>query len=109
MSDEPTPSLLAIDVQAGDPAVLRLSGDLDPHTAPQLTEAIEALLAEAAPGTVRIDLGGVSFIDSSGLRTLVAARESLAERGAALALVDPTPNARRLLEVTGLTPMIDEG
>jgi anti-anti-sigma factor len=99
--------LLEVDVAPGDEPVISLRGDLDPHTAPLL----ESALAEAADtsGVTRvvIDLAGVSFIDSSGLRVFVAGRELLAGKGAALALRNPNRNTRRLLDITGLGEIID--
>jgi anti-anti-sigma factor len=45
---------------------------------------------------------GVSFIDSSGLRTLIQARQMFPDDPAALTLRKPQPSTTRLLELTGL-------
>ena len=61
----------------GDRAVLRIDGDIDTCTAPQLRERVMDL---AGHGTVHViaDLRGVGFLDSAGLGALVAARKELA-------------------------------
>ena len=54
-----------------------------------------------------LDLGGLAFVDSSGLRVFVTAREALSNRGAVLALRNPSPNTRRLLDIAGLGEIIE--
>src|SRR5262249_1519657 len=69
----------------GDRAVLRIDGDIDACTAPQLRERVLDL---AGHGTVHIiaDLRGVGFLDSAGLGALVAAPKELPGRAGALPL-----------------------
>lgn len=92
-------SRLTITAVGDDPRHLDLSGDLDSFTAPDLAAALEAL-GEAAD--VVIELSGVAFIDSSGLRTLVATHTALDEQGHRLVLVAPSRTASRLFEISGL-------
>src|SRR4051812_23091440 len=96
------PALLDLQVEAGPTTVITLSGDLDPATAPLLQEAIDAAAADDSVERVVLDLSGLAFLDSSGLRVFVTAREALDARGARLALRHPTSNTRRLLDITGL-------
>lgn len=107
MADDDSRSpLLDITVVEGACTVLRLDGDLDPSTAPRLQAAIESAAETAGIQQVTIDLGGVGFLDSSGLRVFVTGRELLRQRGAELALRDPSPNVVRLLDITGLGEII---
>ncbi len=92
---------LTVDVQEGDPPTIALTGEVDPHTAPQLEEALGALIDGGAT-TVRIDAAGLQFIDSSGLRVLVDAHRRLGAESSVLVLAQVSPTFRRLLEVTGL-------
>jgi anti-anti-sigma factor len=75
-------------------------GEIDAHTAPQVREAGEALLA--AHGTVRVDLSGVTFIDSSGLGALVALTTAARDAGGDLVVVAPSRPVVRLFEISGL-------
>lgn len=101
---------LVITVEAeGSETVLRLTGELDPHTAPLLQEDIDAVRSatgEATPATVVLELSGLTFIDSSGLRVVISAQKSLAADGGRLVLRGPSETARRLLEITGLVDHI---
>ena len=63
-------SRLSVSVEGSDVVV---SGDVDAHTCPDLAAALEPL---PGSGDVRVDLAGVGFMDSSGLRVLIAAHQS---------------------------------
>jgi anti-sigma B factor antagonist len=90
----------------GDDTVLVLRGELDPHTAPRLRDKIEQALAAGRVNVV-LDLAGLSFIDSSGLRVIISAHKDTAERHGHLVLRSPSPTARRLLDITGLLDHIE--
>jgi anti-sigma B factor antagonist len=93
---------LTIEVHTeGDEATLTLTGELDPHTAPLLSAELEGLAAEGVSSVVLV-LSGLGFIDSSGLRVVIAADRDLAERGGRLVLRSPSETVRRLLDITGL-------
>ena len=47
-----------------------------------------------------VDLGGVSFMDSSGLRALIGVFKLVAERGGGMNLAHPQPNVKMVLEIT---------
>jgi len=104
--DAPRRSLLDVVALPGPQTTLALAGELDPGTAPDLQARIDDLVADVAVTRVVLDLAQVSFLDSSGLRVLVAANEALRARTAELVLRGPDPNVRRVLEVTGLTDLI---
>ena len=86
----------------GDRAVLRIDGDIDAWTAPQLRERVRDL---AGSGTVPLiaDLRGVGFLDSAGLGALVAARKELRGREGSLMLVAGAGRIVQVLRITGLT------
>lgn len=65
----------------GIPVVV-VTGEVDIKTAPKMQEAIEGV----ASGSLIVDLNAVDFIDSSGLRTLVIARELVEGAGGTLTL-----------------------
>ena len=55
--------------QAGSPARLAISGEIDEATYPALVTSLHEL-AEGQP-EVQVDLGGVSYCDLAGLRAIV--------------------------------------
>jgi anti-sigma B factor antagonist len=83
----------------GDPRVYELGGELDLDTAKVLDEVP---ILPGVDETVFLDLNGLDFVDSSGLRVLVQLRRRVIDRGAHLVLRQPRPNVRRVLEVSGL-------
>ena len=75
-----------------------VSGEIDAHTAPTLAAA----MAEMPTGVVTIDMAGVSFMDSSGLRVLIEAATRARDGGGDLVIANPTPGITRLVEISGL-------
>ena len=76
---------------------LRATGEIDAHTAPTLAAALDA-----AGNDVRLDVSGIEFVDSSGLRVLIDAHQRLGDAGGRLTLVQPSDAVRRLLEISGV-------
>lgn len=91
---------LTVTTSSDDPPVVVAEGQIDSHTSPSLDEALEAIDAGAF---VSINLSGVTFVDSSGLRVIVRAHKRQAKGGGALTIVEPSEPVARLLDITGLT------
>ena len=51
---------------------------------------------------VILDLRAVSFMDSTGVRMMIAADRQFRQRGASLVVVQGPPNLRRLFTLAGL-------
>ena len=93
---------LKVDVASeGAEVVIVVSGELDPHTAPTLRSVLDRVITDDTTSLV-IDVGGILFIDSSGLRVIISAHKDMVDRSGSLTLRSPTPNTLRLLEITGL-------
>ena len=84
------------------PVIIHLDGELDPHTAPTLQDALDEVTRGGASQVV-LDLAELRFIDSSGLRVVISAHRALSDGGGQLVLRSPSETASRLLEITGLT------
>ena len=81
-------------------ATLTLRGELDLASARQLEESLTAI-DEQAPARITIDLGGLAFIDSSGLRALLLADTRAREHGYELKLIPGQESVQRGFEMTG--------
>lgn len=79
--------------------MLRLSGELDLANASRLRSELERLDIEPE-STVVLDLREIEFMDSSGLRALLAAQELIEQRGAECAVTRGSKQVERLLQVT---------
>ena len=85
----------------GGQAVVSVVGEIDLTSAPRLDDEVTGLI-EGATKDLVIELGGVSFMDSTGLRVLLKASKLLGSTGGTLTLRGPSEPVRRLLEVSGL-------
>jgi anti-sigma B factor antagonist len=82
--------------------VLTLHGELDLLAAPRLQGETENATVDAADILV-LDLDDVQFIDSAGLRVILAAHQRRVERGQKLALTPGSPQVQRLFSIAGVS------
>jgi anti-sigma B factor antagonist len=78
--------------------IVKVSGEIDMATAPQLADAVATALA-ADPVDLVLDLADTTFLDCSAVAVIVSARNQLASESR-LVLRHPQPIARIVLEVT---------
>jgi len=95
----------------GGRAVLRVRGELDLVTAPELAQAVQAQLS-ASPSSLIIDLTDTTFLDSSGARQLALAARQSGGSGTVLQLLCPPGNkpvqlVLGLLELGKVVPVLD--
>ena len=86
--------------ESPDTVRIELNGELDLATAPAV-EA-ELLHAERHANTVIVDLRGLRFMDSSGLRVIAAADQRIREGGGRLAIVRGPSAVHRVFELVGM-------
>lgn len=81
--------------------LIQVRGDLDHHTAPQVRDVLPDLAIEAGQQLL-VDLGGLTFCDSTGITVLIAARNHALAADAAIALVAVPETVRRIFHIVGL-------
>ena len=81
--------------------VLDVSGEIDVYTAPRFREAVDCILASGQKHLV-INMGGVTYMDSSGFGTLLSATKRLRPEGGTINLVRCSPAIDRILRITKL-------
>ncbi|MEU8421769.1 STAS domain-containing protein [Micromonospora sp. NPDC048835] len=91
--------------RGGGGACLRLAGELDLSTAPELSSAIERLTA-AGETRVLLDLTDLTFCDSTGMAVFVRGDNQTAADGGWLRLTGATGSVERVLRVTGLADVL---
>lgn len=80
--------------------IVALDGDVDLNRAPEIRKM---LLGGVARGLdVLVDLSGVSYIDSSGIASLVEALQEAGKKGIRLGLVAVSQDARKVFELARL-------
>ncbi|GGV49487.1 sulfate transporter [Kitasatospora herbaricolor] len=95
----PTP-FIDIDPQAGA-LVVRITGELDYDTGPELLDAVAThLVRRPPPPEVRLDFAGLTWIDSTGLSTLLMVHRHTTAAGSALHLDNRPDVLERVLNLT---------
>ncbi|MGA9859760.1 MAG: STAS domain-containing protein [Solirubrobacteraceae bacterium] len=88
-------------VQSGATTILRLDGELDLATEPELDACLQHVLAGGAQ-SVAVDLRRLTFMDSSGIRAFISAERTCRERGVRFVLIRGSAAIDRLLALCGL-------
>jgi anti-anti-sigma factor len=95
----PTEFDVRVDTTSPGVAIVRVLGELDMAASPH----VEAAIAAAMPTSkVVVDLTGCTFLDSSGIRVLVAAQRDVTAQGGGVELVADDPNLLGVLDITNL-------
>ena len=94
--EKPSPSRL----------VLHLAGRLDASTYMDFDAAILPLLADLANGaTVVLDLAGLEYISSAGLRSVARVRKTTRSLQGQTLLLDPQPQVRKVFDIVKAVPV----
>jgi anti-sigma B factor antagonist len=89
--------------KSGKHAVITLSGRLDMNTSPDLRKIALALYTKRSIKYLTIDFTDVSFIDTSGLATLLEIQVAAKENSVQLILSGLNEKVQYLIDVNGLT------
>ena len=84
-----------------DGILVALAGDVDLATAPVVDDELRR--AEESESLILLDLGAVSFMDSTGLRTVISADQRLRERGGSLRILHVPSQVTRLFDLVGIS------
>ena len=91
--------------ERGEHKVLMASGEIDVASVPAFRAQLLPLVQAPAPSVV-LDLSGVRFIDSAGLRVIVDGLTRARRRDGDLRLACPQASLRRTFEITGLDQVL---
>jgi anti-sigma B factor antagonist len=99
----PPPAFAVEEERHGAATVLRLEGEVDVAASGPMRSRVDA----AAGGVLVVELSGVTFVDSSGLRELLRAGMECERLGGRLVLAAVPPVFERLLGLTGTASMFE--
>ncbi|GAA4262105.1 anti-sigma factor antagonist [Dactylosporangium darangshiense] len=85
--------------------MLTLSGEIDYETAQELRTSVSSVL-DGSIDLLVIDLAGVTFLDSTGIGTLVVAKRICHSMGVKLDIRRPNPFIARLFAVVGVSDIL---
>ena len=84
-----------------------IDGEVDHHRARELLAELDRQLDLQLPRSVTLGLGGVSFMDSSGIAILLRARQRVSALGGALRVVHVPEQAAKVLRAAGVDKLMD--
>ncbi|MFZ5519032.1 MAG: STAS domain-containing protein [Candidatus Zhuqueibacterota bacterium] len=90
----------------GDFSILQISGDVDLYSSPQVREHIVNLIDRKSPNLL-VNLADVTYMDSSGVATLVEALQLTNKKGGRLKLYNLGNAIRDVFELSRLDKVFD--
>ena len=81
---------LTVQPEADGAVLISPHGEIDADNAHEIREEVSGLLATSTPVSIKVDLGGVSFIDSVGIGALVGCYHAAAASNVRFVVVNPT-------------------
>jgi len=86
---------------------MRLSGELDHHAARGAVRDIERAIDSHLPSACVLSLGGLTFMDSSGIAVIIKTHRRATEIGATLRVADVGAQPRKVLSAAGLERIVE--
>ena len=102
VTDQPAASL----VRDADTTTVALHGEIDVLNVDQVRMALTEAIA-AGPAQIIVDLGDLSFIDSTGLGALVFGFQRARDTGIGFRLARPTRGVHQVLVLSGLLEVVE--
>lgn len=98
---------IVIDPPTGRQQRVALSGRVDTHTHLELDQRLAPLLGNAGLDNLVLDLGGVDYISSAGVRSVFRARKALSARGGKVLVLNPQPQVKKVFDIVKAVPLGD--
>ena len=89
----------------GNITILQALGRLDSTSAPEMDRCLNTLIGGGARQVV-LDLAGLEYVSSAGLRTFLSAAKRMKQAQGKLALACPTPQIRQILDMSGFSTIL---
>lgn len=88
----------------GNSQRVELSGRLDTHTYGEADAALMPILGSPVTSLV-LDLAGLDYISSAGIRSIFRARKALAARGGKVLVANVQPQIKKVFDVVKAVPL----
>ncbi|MFH1655718.1 MAG: STAS domain-containing protein [Candidatus Omnitrophota bacterium] len=85
---------------------VRLTGSIDGETYQELDDTLKELMDEKTKA-VMLDMGGVNYVSSIGIRVIVSVQKALKEKSATFAMINLQPQIKKVFDVLKILPMFD--
>ena len=94
--------------QIGGALVVKLYGEIDQHCVSEIRDDIDRQIALRNINSLIVDLGGVEFMDSSGIGMIMGRYKNMVSRGGKMMLVRPQPQVDKVLELSGIKKLFEK-
>ena len=95
---------LKIAVEGSNPPTIALAGRLDTHTAPELDKTLDGVLAKTGITRLVFEVSQLEYLSSAGIRCFIRARKAIEPNGGRVAIVNPQPAVRKVLDIVKAIP-----
>lgn len=90
-----------------DTLVVKVTGEFDLVAAEEFKRLVDPELDRRQVRNLVVNLGGVSFIDSSGLGVILGRYKKLSNAGGKIWIAAARPSVRKILDLSGFPKIID--
>ena len=94
--------------QIGGALVVKLYGEIDQHCVSEIRDDIDRQIAIRNINSLIVDLGGVEFMDSSGIGMIMGRYKNMVSGGGKMMLVRPQPQVDKVLELSGIKKLFEK-
>ena len=85
---------------------IKLTGDIDHHTAKSVRESIDELILLNNPAELNLDLSAIEFMDSSGLGLVLGRYKKQTDIGGIMKILNPSKRILQILQLAGVEKII---
>lgn len=94
-------------VRRGQRVIVRLSGELDHHSAAEVKAALDSILRDVTVRELQLDMTNTTFMDSAGLGVVLGRYRTLAARGGKLIVSGVRTSIDRIFRMSGLYALVE--
>ena len=85
---------------------MSLDGEIDHHSAAEIREGLDKMIAVSRPKVMVLELSGIDFMDSSGLGLVLGRYRRLNEMGSQMVIKNPGARTEKILAMAGVDKLI---
>lgn len=98
--------MLEMNLDLIEKSIIIVKGEVDIYSVGKFREAIERLI-NSKVSEINLDCTDLTYMDSTGMGVLIELRKKTMESGQKLVIMNPRKNIKKLLDITGVTQIID--
>ena len=85
---------------------VQLQGSIDTETSADLEEELKEIIDQKTKAVI-LDMGGVNYLSSAGIRVVIWVKKALQEKNATFAMVNLQPQIKKVFDIMKILPMVN--